>query len=728
MRLSSLLGLGPGDGGGNGRLLGVHLCGGFGCGGRGLNGVFGCVHRCLTCDHRPVTLRLGGLLGLGTCQGGGDGGLLGIQLCLGMLLPRCRGVSQPIALAIGGLGGTTGDGLLLARLTGGNHGLVVRCGFTHGHLGRLLFGLDAGQGGGDRIFAPGRRHGLATLGCGLGVAGFAGRLLTLEASLLGLEALLGTFGLLGLGTGLADVILGDLVVLHQGDFARADPGTGAALDTVKEVELLGLVVLLDPAVPVKLLGQQGGGAGIGAGTATDAGLFRAGGRQLGAGGGEQAVGGLDHGDHGVGQGEAHHGAPHDDPLIRLRLQLETLEQPAYRRAQTHPGIAGFLEGVAGEGDDALDERLPIDDGALDGKDGGDVEHHDAHVDRPASLGHLASGEQLYGLFGAAGGVLGRYRLDQHVGVAGMAGQGLDGRRFVVFHPDQGELGLEQVLEYPDAVHDLVGVFLHQTVICGDVGFALQPVDDEDLGELATAVELAVGREDGAAEPGDAGLLDALEQRPPLQVPVVRLGCALAPGIVSVRGEEDAEIVKTGGVRHRVLLDGGDGARGGSVHRHDASLVKTGEGLPLLDLVPHPHQQFAGRTRVLAHRNDELGGKARVNDGGQAGLVLVLGGMDAAVKIPQSAGFDAFEQMLHGYSAVYSTILTGMATLARSHFQLSTVVGTGIISIQSVGQGSTQRSHPVHSAAMTVCIALVAPRMASTGQAWMHLVQPMHMSS
>ena len=101
-----------------------------------------------------------------------------------------------------------------------------------------------------------------------------------------------------------------------------------------------------------------------------------------------------------------------------------------------PGIAGFLEGVAGEGDDALDERLPIDDGALDGKDGGDVEHHDAHVDRPASFGHLASGEQLYGLFGAAGGVLVGTDLTS-VGVAGMAGQGLDGRRFVVFHPRSG---------------------------------------------------------------------------------------------------------------------------------------------------------------------------------------------------------------------------------------------------------------------------------------------------
>ncbi|MNZ32380.1 hypothetical protein D3C78_497050 [compost metagenome] len=97
----------------------------------------------------------------------------------------------------------------------------------------------------------------------------------------------------------------------------------------------------------------------------------------------------------------------------------------------------------------------------------------------------------------------------------MAGQGVDGRRFVVFHPYQGQLGLEQVLEHPDAVHDLVGILLHQAIICGDVGFALQAVDDQDLGELAAAIELAVGREDGAAEPSDPRLLDALEQFAPL---------------------------------------------------------------------------------------------------------------------------------------------------------------------------------------------------------------------
>ena len=223
----------------------------------------------------------------------------------------------------------------------------------------------------------------------------------------------------------------------------------------------------------------------------------------------------------------------------------------------------------------------------------------------------------------------------------MAGQGVDGRRLVVFHPDQGQLGLEQVLEHPYAVHDLVGILLHQTVICGDVGFALQAVDDQDLGELAAAIELAVSREDGAAEPRDPRLLDALEQFAPLQIPVVGLGVALAPGIFPVRGQDDAEIVKARGVRHRVLFDGGDSARGGGVHRHYAPLVVTGQGLTLLDPVAHPHQQFAGRTRVLAHRYDELGGQTRVHDGGQAGLVLVLGRMNATVKIPEGAGFDAF---------------------------------------------------------------------------------------
>lgn len=69
---------------------------------------------------------------------------------------------------------------------------------------------------------------------------------------------------------------------------------------------------------------------------------------------------------------------------------------------------------------------------------------------------------------------------------------------------------------------------------------------------------------------------------------------------------------------------------------------TGEWLTLLDPVADPHQQIAGRARVLAYRDDELGRQTRVHHRGEAGLLLVLGRMNAAVKIPQGAGFDAFE--------------------------------------------------------------------------------------
>ncbi len=505
------------------------------------------------------------------------------------------------------LGGAARLRFPFAGFAGGNHGAVVRQalgGGGNGSDGRILLGLDAGQCRCHRIFPACGRHGLTALGGGFGVARFTGRFLPLETGLLGLETLLGAFGFFGLGAGFANVVFGDLVVLHQRDLARADPGAGAALDAVHQVELLGLVILLGPAVPVELLRQQGGRAGIGAGAATDARLLRAGGGQFGLRRRQQAVGGLDHRHHGVGQGKAHHGTTHDHPLLRFRLQLETLQQPAYRRTQAHPGVAGLFEAVAGEGDDPLDQRLAVDNGALDGKHGGHVKHHDADIDRAAAFGHLTAGQQLDGLLGTARGVLGRHRLDQHIFIGGMAGQLLDRLGLVVFHPDQGQLGLEQVLEHPDAIHDLVGILLHQPIIGSDIGFALQPVDDQDLGQLAAAVELAVGREHGAAKARHPRLLNALEQLAPLQIPVIGFAIALDPLILTIGGEDDTEIAEPGGVGNRVVANLGDGARGRGMDRDDPPLGITGQRLPFFDLVAHLHQQIAGGACVLAQRNNE----------------------------------------------------------------------------------------------------------------------------
>jgi hypothetical protein len=43
-------------------------------------------------------------------------------------------------------------------------------------------------------------------------------------------------------------------------------------------------------------------------------------------------------------------------------------------------------------------------------------------------------------------------------------------------------------------------------------------------------------------------------------------------------------------------------------------------------------------------------------------------------------------------------------------------------------GRRHSSQPVHHEAITVCMSLEAPTIASTGQAWMHLAQPMQAAS
>jgi hypothetical protein len=64
------------------------------------------------------------------------------------------------------------------------------------------------------------------------------------------------------------------------------------------------------------------------------------------------------------------------------------------------------------------------------------------------------------------------------------------------------------------------------------------------------------------------------------------------------------------------------------------------------------------------------------------------------------------------------------TLARG----SGWIALGTIAMQSTGQGGTQSSQPVHSAAITVCMRFALPTIASTGQACMHFVQPMQIAS
>ena len=63
-----------------------------------------------------------------------------------------------------------------------------------------------------------------------------------------------------------------------------------------------------------------------------------------------------------------------------------------------------------------------------------------------------------------------------------------------------------------------------------------------------------------------------------------------------------------------------------------------------------------------------------------------------------------------------------------HFHRGKSASIATIAMQSTGQGGKHNSQPVHSLAITVCICFAAPKIASTGHAWMHKVQPMQIGS
>ena len=122
----------------------------------------------------------------------------------------------------------------------------------------------------------------------------------LQAFLAGLEAHARVLGFFVFLTQLQNFGLGGAVVLHQRDIAGADPGAGAALDTVKQVVLLPVFRIPCPGQTRTSAAATGCRAGLGAHAAAYAGLGRWRRGQFRLGGGQQAVGGFDDGTSAVG--------------------------------------------------------------------------------------------------------------------------------------------------------------------------------------------------------------------------------------------------------------------------------------------------------------------------------------------------------------------------------------------------------------------------------------------
>ena len=75
-------------------------------------------------------------------------------------------------------------------------------------------------------------------------------------------------------------------------------------------------------------------------------------------------------------------------------------------AQTRPDVARAADGFTGEGNDALSERLAVNDRTFHCIGGADVLHEHADVRGASAVRHLLAGEDLRELFRAAGGIFG----------------------------------------------------------------------------------------------------------------------------------------------------------------------------------------------------------------------------------------------------------------------------------------------------------------------------------
>ncbi len=532
--------------------------------------------------------------------------------------------------------------LRFTRFAGGDHLAVVRLLAVDRRNRR--FGILAAYARQCGLYRP-----LIVVGQfdgGLFVPLFARQFLALQTRQLGLVTRLGLGGARRFQIDSLDFGLFLPVVLHQRNVAGADERAGAAFDAIEQVVVARLVVLLPAAEPVQLLRQQPGRASVHAQAAADAGLLGFLRRHFIHRRRQNAVADLDDRHVQRGQGKAHQRAAHHHHLLRLRTETDEIKQVLHRRADACPQVARALDRLAGQGHHALNQRFAVDDRPLDGEGGADVLHQHADSGGVLAVRHFLAGQNLGQLLGAAGRVFGG---DDAQGNAGLAAQRLFQRRdrlwLVVFNADQRDLGLQNVLQDLRAFNDLIGMFLHQAIVGGDVRLALGGVEDQRFHAAHAALQFTGGRETGAAQTGDAGLMNTLNQLRGGRLAVIRHRLALAPAVFAVCLDNHAQLRQPGRVSGDVRRDGANGARGRGVHRHGAPAAD-GQRLAFQHPIAGVDAQFAFRSQMLLQRNDKGLGQRGDTQRRAARLSLHFRWMDPAVEIPDPVFFKGGEQIKH----------------------------------------------------------------------------------
>ena len=296
-------------------------------------------------------------------------------------------------------------------------------------------------------------------------------------------------------------LLAQLVIGHQMALGRTYIGTAAAFHAQIDMERLQGLHILGMIGAIQRRGAEAERAGPQTAATADAGGL---GRHFGFFfiEDQQAVIGLADGGLVIPAGGAHHGAAQNDLGRFALVAAAEIDDVLQLGADGDPDILrlGYRAAIhrdhtAGKRQAGLDILRQLDDSA-------DI--HDQYTDitgelalRDDTAGGLVN-DDLFGALGVAGFEL------QHLQLAALRrGVGLDllnGLGLVIFDANDRAAARHMAQNELRALQQQVGLFQHDAVIAGEVGFALGTIDDEGIDGCALqADQLDAGGESRAAQ-------------------------------------------------------------------------------------------------------------------------------------------------------------------------------------------------------------------------------------
>ena len=201
---------------------------------------------------------------------------------------------------------------------------------------------------------------------------------------------------------------------------------------------------------------------------------------------------------------------------------------------------------------------------------------------------------------------------------------------IVFNADVRVVQLKGLHDEPNTADDLLAVLQHQTMVCGNVRFALRTIDNNGICFAHCGTDFDVGGETRAAHTGAAGLANDVDDLLGGQRIHIFTGLAIrTKGVLEVIFDYDRKRRRAAGSRtglHCHHSARNTGVDGGAKACGLANLLADRHRITFL------HHGLTGGADVHGHRDDHLsrGVGQRLNRFLLCRF-LMLGGVNAAVK-------------------------------------------------------------------------------------------------